>query len=146
MSGIRALPVLMFHSVAPPGALGPHAWLERLSVPPDLFEATLEDWNRRGVRTVGCEEIRRFMTGEISLSKRSVALTFDDGYLDNWVAVTPLLRRHGHKAIVFVSTDFVDPAGQARPTLDEPDRGLQWQGYLSIPEMRASLLRYLSYV
>ena len=137
MSGIRALPVLMFHSVAPPGALAPHGWLERLSEPVALFEAMLEDWRRRGVHTVGTDEIRRFLAGEIALPRRSVALTFDDGYLDNWVAVTPLLKRYGQKAIVFVSTDFIDPRPSLRPTIEEAGLGLSWQGYLSAPEMRA---------
>ena len=48
-----------------------------------------------------------------------VVLTFDDGYLDNWVAVMPLLRKYGQKAIIFMSTDFIDPTSQSRPTLDE---------------------------
>lgn len=137
MSGIRALPVLMFHSVTPPGSLAPHGWLERLSEPVERFEAMLEDWKERGVRTVGTDDIRRFLAGDKELPRRSVALTFDDGYVDNWVAVTPLLRRYGQKAIVFVSTDFIDPRPSLRPTLDEARLGLSWQGYLSEPEMRA---------
>lgn len=137
MSGIRALPVLMFHSVAPARALAPHGWLERLSEPVDRFEAMLENWNRRGVRTVGVDDIRRFLTGEKDLPPRSVALTFDDGYVDNWVAVTPLLKRYGQRAIVFVSTDFIDPRPSLRPTIEESRLGLSWQGYLSEPEMRA---------
>ena len=137
MSGIRALPVLMFHSVAPPRTLAPHGWLERISEPVERFEAMLEDWQRRGVRTVGTDEVRRFLLGEEDLPRRSVALTFDDGYLDNWVAATPLLKRYGQKAIVFVSTDFIDPRPSLRPTIDEARLGLSWQGYLSEPEMRA---------
>jgi peptidoglycan/xylan/chitin deacetylase (PgdA/CDA1 family) len=127
----------MYHSVAPAGALAPHGWLERLSVPLDLFEATLQDWDRRGVRAVGSDELRAFLEGRDDLPAGRVVLTFDDGYLDNWVAVTPLLRRYGQRAIVFVSTEFVDPTGEIRPTLDEPSEPLVWQGYLSAPEMRA---------
>jgi len=56
MSGIRALPVLMFHSVAPSRSLAPHGWLERISEPVERFEAMLEDWKRRGVRTVRDED------------------------------------------------------------------------------------------
>ena len=35
-------------------------------------------------------------------------LTLDDGYLDNWVFVLPLLRRYGMRATVFVSSEFID--------------------------------------
>jgi peptidoglycan/xylan/chitin deacetylase (PgdA/CDA1 family) len=137
MSGLRALPVLRYHSVAPEGVLAPHGWLERLSEPVELFEATMKDWWRRGVRTVGTAEIVDFLTGQRDLPKRSVVLTFDDGYLDNWVAVAPILKKYGHKAIVFVSRDFIDPSDTVRPTLEEQSTQLQWQGYLSVPEMRA---------
>lgn len=137
MKRLRALPVLMYHSVAPRGVLAPHGWLERLSVTVDLFEATLAEWNRRGIHTVGSDEIRGFLAGRVGLPQGSVALTFDDGYLDNWVAVTPLLRRYGHRAIVFVSTDFVDPRQVIRANLDGGVSPPTWQGYLSVPEMRA---------
>ncbi|MFQ5767735.1 MAG: polysaccharide deacetylase family protein, partial [Acidobacteriota bacterium] len=137
MRHIRALPVLMYHSVAPPGSLTPHQWLEWISVSVDLFEATLMDWDQRGVRTVGSEEFRGFLDGRFRLPRNRVVLTFDDGYLDNWVAVTPLLERYGQKAIVFITTDFIDPSGELRPTIKESPSPVKWQGYLSIPELRA---------
>ncbi|MFQ5694979.1 MAG: polysaccharide deacetylase family protein, partial [Terriglobia bacterium] len=53
------------------------------------------------------------------------------------VAVTPLLERYGQKAIVFITTDFIDPSGELRPTIKESPSPVKWQGYLSIPELRA---------
>jgi len=136
MSAAKALPVLMFHSVAPPGVLAPHGWLERISTPLDLFGAMLDDWRRRRVRTIGVDDLRAFLAGR-SLPSGSVLLTFDDGYLDNWVALLPLLRRHDQRAVVFVSTDFIDPRPELRPTLDDPGATVEWQGYLSPGELRA---------
>jgi peptidoglycan/xylan/chitin deacetylase (PgdA/CDA1 family) len=43
---------------------------------------------------------------------RSVMITFDDGYRDNYDAALPILRRHGAKATFFVATGFID-----RPSL-----------------------------
>jgi peptidoglycan/xylan/chitin deacetylase (PgdA/CDA1 family) len=40
--------------------------------------------------------------GERQLPPRPVILTFDDGYLDNYVNAFPLLQRYGMPAVVFV--------------------------------------------
>jgi len=134
---LSSLPVMMFHSVAPAGSMAPHGWLERITEPLDLFESMLAEWQRRGIRTIGHLELADFLAGKKGLPARSVMLTFDDGYLDNWVGLTPLLRRYGQKAVVFMSTDFIDPAVKARPTIDDGNKDLDWQGYLSAEEMRA---------
>ena len=67
-------------------------------------------------------------------------LTLDDGYVDNWVALTPLLQAYGFNAIVFASTDFVDPRPVVRPRVGDGAResALEWKGYLSWDEMRAA--------
>ena len=70
-------------------------------------------------------------------------LTFDDGYLDNWAIVWPLLKRYGTKATIFVSSDFIEPDGPARPTLEDVWSGkiesaaLGIAGFLRPSEMRA---------
>ena len=140
MGAAGAVPVLMLHSVAPPAALAPHRWLQRLATRPELIEATFDAWRRRGMRTLRTSELRSFLAGGARPPDRAVVLTLDDGYLDNWVALTPLLQAYGFNAIVFASTDFVDPRPVVRPRVG--DRGhngdLEWRGYLSWDEMRAA--------
>jgi peptidoglycan/xylan/chitin deacetylase (PgdA/CDA1 family) len=74
---------------------------------------------------------------------RSVVLTFDDGYLDNWVYAYPLLKKHGLHGTIFVNPDFVDPTELLRPNLVEVWNGqtsmrdLPTSGFLSWQEMRA---------
>jgi len=130
-----AVPVLMLHSVAPEAALAPHRWLQRLATPPELLEATFEGWRRRGVRTLTSAELRAFLEGRETPKDRSVVLTLDDGYLDNWVALTPLLEAYGFHAVVFVSTDFADPRTVVRPQVGGSG-AIEWKGYLSWDEMR----------
>lgn len=55
---------------------------------------------------VGIEELCAFAAGA-SLPRNSVAITFDDGYLDNYQQALPLLQRHGCRATFFVATSFI---------------------------------------
>jgi peptidoglycan/xylan/chitin deacetylase (PgdA/CDA1 family) len=58
----------------------------------------------RHYEVVSLEEIAtRMMQGE-SLPKNGVAITFDDGYRDNYELAFPILKRHGCTATIFVAT------------------------------------------
>lgn len=128
------LPVLMYHSVNPGGG----GWrYPHLTISPSTFDAQLRYLSVAGFRTVFLDEVYACKRGVVSLDKM-VALTFDDGYLDNWVFVFPLLRKYGMKATIFVSTDFVARTGnQLRPQSDQVgDKAPLHKGYLSWAEMR----------
>ena len=52
------------------------------------------------------EAARRLADG--SLPPRAMAISFDDGYLDNHQTAVPILRRHGLCATFFIATGFLD--------------------------------------
>jgi peptidoglycan/xylan/chitin deacetylase (PgdA/CDA1 family) len=55
---------------------------------------------------VGVDELCAFAAGG-GLPRNAVAITFDDGYRDNFAQALPILRRHDCKAIFFVATSMI---------------------------------------
>jgi peptidoglycan/xylan/chitin deacetylase (PgdA/CDA1 family) len=80
---------------------------------PALFSATAEEFDRqiaylkRRFAIVPLPEAIEFATGRKRPPQTAVAITFDDGYLDNYQTAFPILRSHGVSATFFVPTDFV---------------------------------------
>ncbi|HEX4824879.1 MAG TPA: polysaccharide deacetylase family protein [Candidatus Polarisedimenticolaceae bacterium] len=113
-----------------------------LTTPTEVFADHLEWLTRAGYATVDLERLHRHVAGQASLPPKSVVLTFDDGYLDNWAFVAPLLEKYGCTGTVFVSTEFVDTRDVVRPTLSDVWSGhttesvLQNRGFMSWEELR----------
>ncbi len=130
--------VLMYHSVAP----RIETWdFSHLSLPPEVFEDQMARLKRRGYNSVTLSEAYAYVAGKTRLPPRSVVITFDDGYLDNWVYAFPILKKYGMRATVFVSTDFIDRTDRIRPNTDDVAEGraaegdLDCRGFLSAAEM-----------
>ena len=134
----RKIPVLNYHSVS-----ADPSWLQiadQVSLTPGAFERQLEYLARHGYQTLFMSEIQGLLAGgrDTEPPAKYVALTFDDGYADNWIAVLPLLKKYGMKATLFVSTGFITGADGCRPTLDNAAPGaIDWSGYLTWPELRS---------
>lgn len=59
-----------------------------------------------------------------SLPARAAAITFDDGYADNYTIALPILRRFGLPVTVFVATDYLDGGRMFNDTVIELVRRL----------------------
>ena len=128
------VPVLTYHSVSDNAAWLP--WRSEISIRPASLDRQLRLFRRMGMQIVDSETLVRARLAGRPVPGNWMALHFDDGYLDNWVAATPILRRHGACAALFVSTDFIAPPQPLRPMLGQ-DGPLRWDGYLSWDELRA---------
>jgi peptidoglycan/xylan/chitin deacetylase (PgdA/CDA1 family) len=135
------IPVLMYHSVG--RVLEDWHWAI-LTVPWWTFEDHLRALRRGGYTTVGLPELFDYMSARRTLPERTVILTLDDGYLDNWTYAVPLLRRYGFRATILVTPEFVDPRDVRRPTLDDAWAGraresdLEVRGFMSWNELAAA--------
>jgi len=134
------VPVLMYHSIsARPNWL---PWADEIVVSPETFTDHLIALQRMGLNVIRAQELIEARQQNTPLLDNALAITLDDGYLDNWVAAFPLLKRYGMPATIFVCTDFIEPGTQPRPNLDDVAAGrcsaedLQWEGYLNRAELQ----------
>lgn len=95
--------VLLYHRV------DETADVHQLGVPHALFDAHLQ-WLRAECHLMPLDRLLSAPPEE--LPDRAVALTFDDGYLDNLTAAAPLLQRHGVPATFFLTSRWLDAEGE----------------------------------
>jgi hypothetical protein len=108
----RTIPVFMLHSVN----LHDRAWLyPYLSVPLPMVDALLATIRKNGFETLFLDDW--YASGGMQRGGREIVLTFDDGYLDNWVYLYPLLEKYECRATIFVNPEFVQLEQAARHTL-----------------------------
>ncbi len=96
---MNPVPALLYHAVGsvPRGA----AEVERrLFVDPDRFAEQMNDLARRGFRSISLGEYADELNRR-GAQPKTVLLTFDDAYAHVSEVVTPVLRRHGFRAVMF---------------------------------------------
>ena len=130
--------IYMLHSVG-----NTHAdWaLKFLSVKLYHLEKFLKQINKNKIKTFFIKDLYEF---NFITPKNSIALSFDDGYLDNWVFLFPLLKRYNIKASIFVNPEFVDNRNIMRGHFNkelevkDQDSSIGFLSWLELIEMEKS--------
>jgi hypothetical protein len=134
------IPIIYFHSVAPQKEPD---WVRNfLTLELNYFESFLQYLKKHKWTTIFLAEYFDIRNNDSKANRKVCCLTFDDGFLDNYVYVFPLLKKYGFNATIFVNPDFVDQKREVALTLDDvwtgktTDSQISKQGYLSWDEMR----------
>jgi len=62
--------------------------------------------------TVTSDELRAYLYNKKPLPPKSVMITFDDGYLSNYMFAYPILKQFGFKAVLFAITGSIQTKDQ----------------------------------
>jgi len=107
--------ILMYHSVVEdPSRMADS--LDGISHSRRVFQEQMELLGR-AFHPVTLDQVRRFVLGDSDLPQRSVVVSFDDGYADNYDVAMPILDRLGIPSIFYVTVDCVE-----RRTMPWPSR------------------------
>ena len=95
------IPVFLYHRVGNTNG--------ELTITPEKFEKDLIWLNSRGYSTISLDTLRGFfINSDIALPEKPIMISFDDGYLDNFMNAYPLLRKYGMTAAFFIITSMVN--------------------------------------
>lgn len=100
------VPVLMYHHI------NPHAG-DTVTVTPEVFAAQMTFLRDEGYQTLSADELMDSIQGRVCSTAKKVAITFDDGWLDNYLYALPLLTEYRFKATFFLISGRVDAASKS---------------------------------
>ena len=105
-SAAKSLPVAMYHYInESPGAI---------TVSPPCFKDHCRSMADKGWHGISLAEAEEFLIHGEPLPKKSLLITFDDGFLDNYLHALPALHAHGHKSVLFAVANRLEAGDSPR--------------------------------
>ena len=115
ISLIRSLPVLMYHSIS--------CGLSDRSIAPEIFAEHCAALAESGYRALSLREAEACFLEQAPFPPKACLITFDDGYLDNWLYAAPSLERHGLRGVIFPVLSSLEKSAAPRGPEHAPQTG-----------------------
>jgi len=99
----KIIPIVMYHSILINNRRGASN-----TITPNELESDLKYIKENGYTTILMNDLIGFVNGRNQLPEKPIIITFDDGFLNNYVYVLPMLKKYDMKAtlsIIGVCTD-----------------------------------------
>ena len=97
----------------------------------DDFSEMMEYLSENNYKTISSEELSMWLDNKIDLPKKTVMITFDDGFYEDYYLVYPILKKYNFKAISFVVGSRIE-----KTTLEYNENTTGFIGYDKIVEIR----------
>ncbi|GAA0728744.1 polysaccharide deacetylase family protein [Clostridium malenominatum] len=135
----KGIPVLMYHSIN-------YEKGNELMVPKENFREQMNYLKDNGYTTLTLNELYNFFLNNKPVPEKSVVITFDDGYKDNYTNAYPILKEFNFKAVVFVITNNMNNHKNfitSEQALELDNNGIEIQSH-TVNHERLSTLDYNS--
>jgi peptidoglycan/xylan/chitin deacetylase (PgdA/CDA1 family) len=97
----RGVPVLYYHSVQKNAD-------NEVIITPKTLKYELQYIKDQGYTTLTMNELYNYLLHNSPIPKKSIVITFDDGYMDNYYNAFPILKDLNMKATIFCITSNLD--------------------------------------
>lgn len=96
-----SVPMLYYHSVNPSEA-------NEIIISPEKLKNQLMLIKNLGYNTITIDELNDYLTSNKNIPEKSIVISFDDGYMDNYTYAFPILKELNMKATIFLITSGID--------------------------------------
>ncbi|MDR3596987.1 polysaccharide deacetylase family protein [Clostridium sp.] len=91
------VPVLYYHSVTEPAS-------NEVTITPEKLRIQLKYIKDQGYITLTMSELKDYLLNNFPIPEKSIVITFDDGYMDNYYNAFPILKEFNMDATIFCIT------------------------------------------
>ncbi len=103
-AGYQTVPILTYHKLSENGA-------DAVTVTRKSFDDQMMFLKKHGYNVISLDDFYDFLELREPLPRKSVVITFDDGWRSTYDIAYPILRKYGYPATLFVYTDFINEGG-----------------------------------
>ncbi|MGR3765930.1 polysaccharide deacetylase family protein [Rossellomorea sp. NS-SX7] len=105
------VPILTYHRIIQEKDLSSkhriNGSINPMIVTTENFKRQMNYLKENGYVTLTLNELYAFMNHQLDIPEKSVVITFDDGYKDNYIEAYPLLKKYGFNAANFIITGSI---------------------------------------
>ena len=130
------IPVITFHRLVPDNIKNTlfkdNQWVGSI----DKFKEMMEYLDNNGFYTLSSKEFVDWYNGTIDLPKKSILITFDDGFYEDYYLAYPILKQYNFKAVSFIVGSRIND------TTDQYDESSKKQHFIGQDVIDKTRLEY----